>query len=495
MLNVVFMVSRLSDALGTLARPPVKTIPISPRAPRWAPRQEGLAAADEDGNGGGDLQPTPTSLSGVLGAELLLLLLLTWLSIVVVASGAERLPHGLVPSTSGVDKSQLAYATAVGTVSLGMSLGLLLLRAYRQGDWLRLDLVASASLRRAVGRVTVLEAAAFLLVVWWVPAAFALTFMKPFEQLGNGFFALWGGLLASVRLLTVASHKYQDAAASFARSLRLDDGLTGLTGAALLLLVASGVHLSNAQRGAPGAGRVAWALLASLCTLVMVVMLRVLDGGGGGSGAGGQRGSVGGGGGSGGGDGSMQRSGGVGRAVATMVLLIMWATLAPLLTHVSDDDVAPFALPRNANAYFASWAGLGCAVSVAMDHFSITGARLPPRAGPAVPEAPPAPMACPLCGGRVQPEDKLVSVCSVCHGRCHDRCVTKVDEATASKGQLDWVCPACKLVSEAVASAIAEQGDGATPAQIHARVLADGSASGLAGAVALSGSVHPALLE
>ena len=68
--------------------------------------------------------------------------------------------------------------------------------------------------------------------------------------------------------------------------------------------------------------------------------------------------------------------------------------------------------------------------------------------------------------------------------RCHDKCVTKVGAETAYKGQTDWVCPACKLVAEAVATAHAEHGAEPTPAL-----------AGAAGASSSPPPLHPALLE
>ena len=65
--------------------------------------------------------------------------------------------------------------------------------------------------------------------------------------------------------------------------------------------------------------------------------------------------------------------------------------------------------------------------------------------------------------------------------------MTKVNAETAYKGQTDWVCPACELVAEAVATAHAQHGAEARPA------LGDAAAS--SGVVDDAPPRHPALLE
>ena len=115
MLQVFYVAARMSDALSLLARPPVKTVPVAPRTGRWAPRQEGLAAAMEEVALSGDF---PTSLSGVFGAELLLILLLGTLSLMVLMSTLEIKYFGFHPLAwkEGLDR-QLDYAGLAATVS------------------------------------------------------------------------------------------------------------------------------------------------------------------------------------------------------------------------------------------------------------------------------------------------------------------------------------------------------------------------------------------
>ena len=217
------------DALGALARVEPRHVPPPERTARWAPRHEssdGILSEAEQ-------RRSPTSLRALLGADLVYLLLLEVGSIVVLCATLERMPSVFGAAASSAAASEgdaglnasdaaeevragahphqpaIVYATVAGGVSIGMGLGLLTLRLRRRGDALRRELALTPPLRRALGRVTVLEAGAFLLVLWWLPATGVLTFRQPFDQIGNGYFALWGCLLASLALLSSASRKYR----------------------------------------------------------------------------------------------------------------------------------------------------------------------------------------------------------------------------------------------------------------------------------------------
>ena len=83
-----------------------------------------------------------------------------------------------------------AYAVSVGAVSVAGSTAVLLASRDREVH----PRVASA-----------LPFVVLFLSAWWVVATFVLTFRGPFYFLGNGYFATWSALIASLKLALIHS--------------------------------------------------------------------------------------------------------------------------------------------------------------------------------------------------------------------------------------------------------------------------------------------------
>lgn len=264
----------------------------------------------------------------------------------------------------------------------------------------------------------------------------------------------------------------QDAAASVALALRLDERFSVLLGCSALLVVCCVHRLAAMPPGDDNARLVAVSLLAAVGSCALCILLvrhnapapRPNGGGDPGASASGGAAAASRHAAEGGGDLALPPAAvawGRWRRAGMVALLLLWGVLAPILTQASPAELAaaadggpppasPFAVPGN--AYFALWLGLSCAFSIALQEFGPPPIRAEPRPPP--PPAHEAPRTCPLCGGVAAAGDRMVSLCSVCGGSCHDKCVTKAGDETAYKEQPDWVCPACKKF---YAEAVAEQ--------------------------------------
>mmetsp|Transcript_43949 Transcript_43949/g.70332 ORF Transcript_43949/g.70332 Transcript_43949/m.70332 type:complete len:305 (+) Transcript_43949:183-1097(+) len=94
-------------------------------------------------------------------------------SVVVFCAGIGKCSNGCA-GTAG-------YAIAAGVISFVIAV-------------LRVVLAQKLS-------ITVLKGVTGFLILWWVVGLIILTFVNPFTQVGNGYFATWACLIASILLL------------------------------------------------------------------------------------------------------------------------------------------------------------------------------------------------------------------------------------------------------------------------------------------------------
>ena len=142
-------------------------------------------------------------------------------SLVVLLSGVRALESGMG-----------AYAVSVGAVSLTLTLALAVL----------LHVCTDCLERLTPGpkRVTVLQALAGFLTMWWLAGACVMTFHGPFVNTSNGYFSSWGGLVSAAMLLGRASLSSGNKAADVYHALtHPSKGARGLLCACALVLLLS----------------------------------------------------------------------------------------------------------------------------------------------------------------------------------------------------------------------------------------------------------------
>ena len=152
---------------------------------------------------------------------------------------------------SSIDVQNASFAIFSSALSLVVvALVLVLARTrprmlVREIIWCHLQDPWPESLWYSWGSWELIEAVAVFLTGWWCIAAGVLTFRGPFVTVGNGFFAAWGCLLASLRLLASVTDKAPVTSCMARISLDLDDApLSGVLAASVVLLLAC-VHLAR----------------------------------------------------------------------------------------------------------------------------------------------------------------------------------------------------------------------------------------------------------
>jgi hypothetical protein len=143
-----------------------------------------------------------------------------------------------------------AYGNAVGAVAVGVAaMGLVLVKSG----------VAEKKVFRDHTFGWLLNV---FLVLWWVFGAFFLTFSAPFNNTGNGYFAVWAGLF------------FANAAANVVNARRIGANTTGVFLASLVVLVAAS---PLARKNHMFWGEALYALIVSILSLLMTAPIICLN--------------------------------------------------------------------------------------------------------------------------------------------------------------------------------------------------------------------------
>jgi len=171
-----------------------------------------------------------------------------------------------------------------------------------------------------LGPLTVEKFLVLFLWVWWVVGASYLTFEGPFKITGNGYFGSWASLIVST--LWLFGGEAKDAANS---------AQAGLLFASVVLIIA--ICVDDYEDTSEGVLGIVVASLSIVGLLVSMFVARVAE-------------------------------------IVAIVLAILWAVVAIVLTFVD-----PFEF--TGNGYFASWAGLLCAICLCAGKGGATAAKSP----------------------------------------------------------------------------------------------------------------------
>lgn len=138
-----------------------------------------------------------------------------------------------------------SYAVAVGSISLGLSLALLIF-ARKQAQ-----LFANYVIPKVPGELSVMQGFALFLVAWWVPAASVLTFFSPYTVTSNAYFAIWVALIASVLILgdsfVRVGDKFREFSSSHIHQDRNAFALLGMSLASIVVFCASIEYVNSGQ--------------------------------------------------------------------------------------------------------------------------------------------------------------------------------------------------------------------------------------------------------
>jgi hypothetical protein len=181
-------------------------------------------------------------------------------SFVVMLEASIEYAHG--PKTGGV----VAYAVSVGTVSLWFVLLLFVMAKMKP------DFVIDTTVRMPrEAQLTVLQAAAGFLFVWWGVGCGFLTFHAPYQSTSNAYFACWIALFSSMLMcvdsfsnLQSAWRKYATAASDMTVHLML-----------VMLLASLILFLSSLDFANSGQGK--WGIICSLLTAALTMVYYYLQ--------------------------------------------------------------------------------------------------------------------------------------------------------------------------------------------------------------------------
>jgi len=217
---------------------------------------------------------------------------------------------------NGGHDNRTTYSFIVAIVSLLIS-GVIFLLSIAKADS-RIDHKLFSMPK--LGDCTLRMLIAAFLVIWWAVAAAILTFVGPFVFLGNAYFALWAGLIASLVWFELVSGV---------------DATPRVFGPALALLLCSATLLyaclSKYDVSQP---EVAWGVTLGAISTAFSALLCLAG---------------------------HSLSVDIRRALA-LLLVLLWIPGAGVLTFDGPFTVA-------GNGYFASWLGLLSAVSLALEQF------------------------------------------------------------------------------------------------------------------------------
>jgi len=219
-----------------------------------------------------------------------------------------------------------AYGVAVGSVSLGFSVILLLVAKKKP------SLYSNWTLPKVRGELSMLQCFAVFLVAWWAPAAIVLTFFNPFTATSNAYFAIWAAFVLSLLMLS----------ASFARVGRAFTSMTAMQEDSRVrpiigLTIASAIVLFSCIEGVgEGSGAATYGLIAAIfSTLLSALLFYMVD---------------------------RKKAGTKLKKLAAIFFLLLWIASAVVLTFHG-----PFTV--TGNGYFATWASLGCAFLFVFQEF------------------------------------------------------------------------------------------------------------------------------
>ena len=158
--------------------------------------------ASSGGNGaganykGGALSDSLSALLGDWAGPRMLILFVC--SIVVIIQSSIALDR------TGGDGGTESYGIAVGSVSLGLGLGIVALAKFKP------SLFANWTLPTVPGELSIMQLWSLFSFLWWLPAAAILTFFEPFLYTSNAYFAIWIALVASTQMFSSAFTRVSD---------------------------------------------------------------------------------------------------------------------------------------------------------------------------------------------------------------------------------------------------------------------------------------------
>jgi hypothetical protein len=247
------------------------------------------------------------------------------LMIVLVASFVVMLEASIEYSHQEGTGGVLAYAVSVGTVSLWFVLILFVLAKTKP------EFVAEMTVRMPRNaKLTLLQAAAGFLFLWWGIGTGTLTFHAPYQSTSNAYFACWFALFSSLIMcvdsfsnLHSAWQKYATAASDMTMQLMLI-----MLIASLILFLAS-LDYANSTQGK-------WGVICGLLTAGLTVIYYYLQ--------------------------SQHRLSLAGRKGMSALLLLLWGFGVGVLTF-------DFPFRITGNGFFACWTGAIASASFAYQIF------------------------------------------------------------------------------------------------------------------------------
>jgi len=318
--------------------PPMDTVPkVEPMVSDASPASVSIGMGGDDGmrsRGMGDVSGSPRSgepdmrmgsqseASGPLAAlhphtpKIMIILVA---SFVVMLEASIEYSQG--PRNGGI----LAYAVAVGTVSLWFVLILMFMAKARPGT------VSNGTIRMPRdSQFSVLQTAAAFFFVWWGVGCGILTFHAPYQVTSNAYFACWVALFSSLIMcvdafsnLQSAWQKYSTATSDMTMQLMLV-----MLMASLILFLAS-LDFANFSQGK-------WGIICGLSTAILTIIYYYLQ--------------------------TKNRLSLSGRKAISTLNVLFWAFGVGVLTF-------DFPFRTTGNGFFACWTGLIASASLTYQIF------------------------------------------------------------------------------------------------------------------------------
>ncbi len=190
------------------------------------------------------------------------------LVIIVVCSFIVMLQSAVELSRALGETGTRAYGVAVGTVSLAFGLFLFTFAKLRPATF------SNFVIPKLPGELSIMQAFAIFLVLWWVPGMIVLTFFNPYTTTENSYFAAWAALIASLLILGDCFTRVGDKFREFSSSRIHQDShakpLVGLTIASTIMACATLEYVGE------GFGQAVFGLivgiLSACCAAIMYLL-------------------------------------------------------------------------------------------------------------------------------------------------------------------------------------------------------------------------------
>ena len=203
-------------------------------APACEPPSVTLPMPTYGGNGGtrGRSSSTFSGLSSLVGEQILPRLI-----VILVSSFVVLLQSSIKAGDVSTNGGPVSYGIAVGCISFSSTAGLIVFAK------LKPSIFANYVVPRVPGDLSVMQAFAVFIAIWWAPAALVLTFFEPFLVTSNAYFAIWAAFIASLLVLGDCFQRVGSAFSSMSTSRIHDDSnakaLIGLSLSSAIVMVAS----------------------------------------------------------------------------------------------------------------------------------------------------------------------------------------------------------------------------------------------------------------